>query len=324
MGFFSEIVESILLTEGVPVGKVNDAIDRTYEVEINYRTDGKDEATGKRVIQPVAYGLTKAGNPVIRAFQPYGDTTSKIPSWKFFRLDRIIGWKPKFKQKFTEAPPGMHNADGNFNPNGDKTMSVVYNIAQFGNKKQRPNTQVADNGGPVEKDKLKKKHYSYKDNETIKKLDGLKKQLENPVYISDIIKKDADDKEIQKVGTGPVQKQNTTSQRHISYKDNDAIKKLDGIRKQLEQPTVYAPGYGKKQTQQVQTGPVQKQETASDKLSAIDKELSGDTKQPATSGPVQKTQQLYNVGDKVPQSVLDDWQKEQERRKQNKYGKRFK
>ena len=140
-----------------------------------------------------------------------------------------------------------------------------------------------------EKDKLKKKHYSYKDNETIKKLDGLKKQLENPVYISDIIKKGADDKEIQKVGTGPVQKQNTTSQRHISYKDNDAIKKLDGIRRQLEQPTVYAPGYGKKQTQQVQTGPVQKQETASDKLSAIDKELSGDTKQPATSGPVQKT-----------------------------------
>ena len=69
---------------------------------------------------------------------------------------------------------------------------------------------------------------------------------------------------------------------------------------------------------------MQKQETASDKLSAIDKELSGDTKQPATSGPVQKTQQLYNVGDKVPQSVLDDWQKEQERRKQNKYGKRFK
>ena len=156
MSFFSDIVESILLTEGVPVGKVNDAIDRTYEVEINYRTDGKDNATGKRIIQPVAYGLTKAGNPVIRAFQPYGDTTSKIPSWKFFRLDRIIGWKPKFKQKFTEAPPGMHNAEGNFNPNGDKTMSVVYNIAQFGNKKQRPNTQVADNGGPVEKEKLKK------------------------------------------------------------------------------------------------------------------------------------------------------------------------
>ena len=30
-------------------------------------------------------------------------------------------------------------------------------------------------------------------------------------------------------------------QRYISYKDNDAIKKLDGIRKQLEKPTVYAP-----------------------------------------------------------------------------------
>ena len=144
----------------------------------------------------------------------------------------------------------------------------------------------------------------------------MKKQLENPIYVSDIIKKGADEKEIEKVGTGPVQKQETRPQRYISYKDNDAIQKLNGIRKQLEKPTVYAPGYGKKQTQQVQTGPVQKQETTSDKLSAIDKELSGDTKQPATSGPVQKTQQLYNVGDKVPQSVLDDWQKEREKRKQ--------
>lgn len=316
MGFFSEIVESVLLTEGVPVGKVNDAIDRTYEVEINYRTDGKDEATGKRVIQPVAYGLTKAGNPVIRAFQPYGDTTSKIPSWKFFRLDRIIGWKPKYKSVFREAPPGMHNAEGEFNPNGDKTMSIVYNIAQFGNKPKRPNVQVADNGGPVEKEKIKKKHYSYKDNETLKKLDGLKKQLENPVYISDILKKGADEKEIEQTGTGPIQKQETgpRPQRYISYKDNDAIKKLDGIKKQLENP-VYAPGYGKPKTQ-AQSGPVQKQETASEKLSAISKELDGEVKEPAASGPVQKTsQQLYNVGDKVPQSVLDNWKLEKERRK---------
>ena len=90
MGFFSEIVESLLLTEGVPVGKVNDAIDRTYEVEINYRTDGKDEATGKRVIQPVAYGLTKAGNPVIRAFQPniWRMFTAYMPDITFFKCLR--------------------------------------------------------------------------------------------------------------------------------------------------------------------------------------------------------------------------------------------
>ena len=66
MGFFSEIVESILLTEGVPVGKVNDAIDRTYEVEINYRTDGKDEALKVRVDTSIALNdfYTQDGNLV--------------------------------------------------------------------------------------------------------------------------------------------------------------------------------------------------------------------------------------------------------------------
>lgn len=321
MGFFSDIVESILLTESIPVGKVNDAINRTYEVEINYHTDGKDEATGKRIIQPVAYGLTKAGNPVIRAFQPYGDTTSKIPSWKFFRLDRIASWKPKYKQVFRTPPPGMHEADGTFNPNGDKTMSIVYNIAQFNSTNKNSNIQAGETGGPVEKDKLKKKYYSYKDNETLKKLDGIKKQLDNPVYISDILKKGADDKEIKSIGTGPITKQNTIQPKHISYKDNDALTKLNGIRKQLENPT-YAPGYEKPQIEQPRptTGPVTKLHTVSDKINDIDKELSEPQTQ-ITSGPVQKNQQLYNVGDKVPQSVLDNWNKEQEKRKQKTWEK---
>lgn len=317
MNIFSEIVESVLLTESVPVGKVNDAINRTYEVEINYKTNGENKAMGRRIIQPVAYGLTKAGNPVIRAFQPYGDTTSKIPSWKFFRLDRIISWKPRYKKVFKNAPPDGFNADGNFNPDGDKTMSVVYNIAQFNNTKPQGNTQVANAGGPVGKDKVKKKYYSYKDNETLKKINKLRKQLDNPIYISDILKKGSDEREVEKAGTGPVTKQSKVPKRYYSYKDNDAIKKLDGIRRQLENP-VYAPGYKKPQLQRSQTGPVVKQgETASEKLSTINNELDNISQTQATSGPVQKTQEpLYKVGDKVPQSVLDNWNKEQEKRKQ--------
>lgn len=316
MSFFSDIVDSILLTESVPVGKVNDAINRTYEVEINYHTDGKDEATGNRIIQPVAYGLTKAGNPVIRAFQPYGDTTSKIPSWKFFRLDRISSWKPKYKKVFKSPPPGMHKADGEFNPNGDKTMSIVYNIAQFNNTNKNANLQAGETGGPVEKGKLKKKYYSYKDNETLKKLDGIKKQLDNPIYISDILKKGSN-KDTDNIGTGPITKQNTKPQpKHISYKDNDVLTKLNGIRQQLENPK-YAPGFEKPQAEQPSrptTGPVTKIQTPTEKLNDINKELS-EPQTPITSGPVQKNQQLYQVGDKVPQSVLDDWNKEREKRK---------
>ena len=84
-----EGINRILLSESVSINSVNDAIDTHTRIIINYHTKGEDIATGARIIEVYAYGLTKAGNPVIRAFQPYGDTTSRVPSWKFFRLDRI-------------------------------------------------------------------------------------------------------------------------------------------------------------------------------------------------------------------------------------------
>jgi hypothetical protein len=114
---------------------------------------------------------------------------------------------------------------------------------------------------------------------------------------------------VSKVGTGPIMKQNTSTKPYISYKDNDAIKKLDGIKKQLENPR-YAHGYEKPQPQRPTTGPVMKQQTVTDKLNDIDKELST----PIQNGPIEKNQ-LYKPGDKVPQSVLDDWNKEREKRK---------
>ena len=122
MTLFEKIVNSII-KEDVQIGKINDAINRTYEVKINYQSEN-DNASGERIIQPVAYGLTKAGNPVIRAYQPFGDTQTKVPSWKFFLVSGIQKWKPLFKRVFDYPPEG-------FNPNGDKTMSVVYNIANF-------------------------------------------------------------------------------------------------------------------------------------------------------------------------------------------------
>ena len=129
MSLFSEIVREVL-KEDVDVKSINNAIENTYEVIINYR--GEDgEHTGAREIQPVAYGTTKAGFPVIRAFQPNGDTSSRVPSWKFFRVDRIEGWKPMPEKVFGE-PPGFDQALGRFNPNGDESMSQVFKVASFG------------------------------------------------------------------------------------------------------------------------------------------------------------------------------------------------
>ena len=111
MTLFEEIVAEVL-TEDVNVGKINDAITRSYEVKINYESED-DKASGERIIQPVAYGLTKTGKPVIRAYQPFGDTQTSVPAWKFFLVSGIQSWKPLFKRIFNTPPPG-------FNPNGDK------------------------------------------------------------------------------------------------------------------------------------------------------------------------------------------------------------
>lgn len=125
-----------ILKESVSPQNVIDAIKKRYEVKIRYEADDTPKGKGERIIQPVAYGLTKAGNPVIRAFQPYGDTKTKTPHWKMFRLDRIQGWKGMPKKKFTE-PPGDTGAEGAFNPKGDNTMSTVYVIADFETPKTR-------------------------------------------------------------------------------------------------------------------------------------------------------------------------------------------
>lgn len=181
--FLFEKIISELLNEDVQVGKINDAIAKTYAVKINYHSE-YDDADGDRIIQPVAYGLTKAGKPVIRAYQPLGDTKTKVPSWKFFLVSGIQTWKPLYKQVF-HSPP----AD-NFNPNGDKTMSTVYKVAKFltDPNKNKQNKIEPKTTGPITKGDIEQQHISAKDNPEVKKLEKLRKKLDNPTYISDIIR----------------------------------------------------------------------------------------------------------------------------------------
>lgn len=88
-----------MLIESVSINSITDSIKNLYQVVINYEGDPDHGiAPGKRVIEVYAYGLTKSGNPVIRAYQPYGDTASTVPEWKFFRLDRIKSWSPTYKK----------------------------------------------------------------------------------------------------------------------------------------------------------------------------------------------------------------------------------
>ncbi len=93
MSILGEIlIESQLLNEDVTQA-ITSAISLMKPAYIKYNSGGKEKATGRRLIYPVAYGLSKAGNPVVRAFEPSGDSLRGVPAWKFFRVDRIKWWR---------------------------------------------------------------------------------------------------------------------------------------------------------------------------------------------------------------------------------------
>lgn len=128
-----------VLNEDASPNQVKDAIKNRYKAEIYYY-DPDTKGSDRRIIEPVAYGLSKGKNPVVRAFQPMGDTRSESPEWKMFRLDRIRRWKPLKKNKFDE-PPGPEYSkelqDKKYNPDGDKGMSICYVNADFKRKRMR-------------------------------------------------------------------------------------------------------------------------------------------------------------------------------------------
>lgn len=204
-----------LLTESVSINEINDAIDNHVRIIINYRSKGEDIANGARVIEVYAYGLTKAGNPVIRSWQPYGDTTSRTPAWKFFRLDRITYWKPT-RQVFTEPASVNYKGYGDFNPNGDGSMSVVYKIAKFDGTDNNEISKPINHSSP----KMKYQEVPQQDTavyktDTEKNMARLKQQLDNPIKLSDIKTKQGfkqyNDNNTQKAPSGPRMKHDITS-----------------------------------------------------------------------------------------------------------------
>lgn len=126
------------INESVNIGPVADAIQKRWIVKIKYKVSNDDRfGVEERVIMPVAYGVSKAGNMVLRAYQPMGDTKTKVPHWKLFRLDRIVSWKALRNEIMHSAP----NED--YNPFGDKTMRRVYRNADF-KRSRYTNTALSD------------------------------------------------------------------------------------------------------------------------------------------------------------------------------------
>ena len=151
-----------IINESVSGEEVLDAIHNKRYVRIKY-DDGKPamkgfdkgNPKGSRVILPMAYGTTKAGNPVVRAFQWNGNSRRGAPKWKFFRLDRITSWKP-FRKQFSAPPDDLYNYTGDrgmgsfvdnakfdFNTQGD------IDVARQGDIMAAPKVSVKNTQGPI-------------------------------------------------------------------------------------------------------------------------------------------------------------------------------
>ena len=91
-----------LITEGVSNSVIKDAVTNKHTCDLRYLDDEKLPNGGQvRTIQPVAYGYSKKGNPVIRAYQTSGPSLKvnekgiPLPDWRLFRVDRIKSMIPK-------------------------------------------------------------------------------------------------------------------------------------------------------------------------------------------------------------------------------------
>jgi predicted DNA-binding transcriptional regulator YafY len=92
--------------------------------------DGEDNGgKGLRVIEPFCFGISKAGNTVIRAWEREGAsfTAQKgeqpLPGWRLFRVDRIGSYNVDPRETFNEPRPL-------YNPN-DKGMKSIKLCANF-------------------------------------------------------------------------------------------------------------------------------------------------------------------------------------------------
>ena len=117
-----------LICEVASMDSVIDAIKQKQKVIIFYDGD-EPGGRGLREIEPVCFGVSKAGNKVLRAWDNEGASHTAykgeqpLPGWRLFRLDKILSIKPT-GEIFTQMRP-------NFNPNGDKSMTSVIIISKF-------------------------------------------------------------------------------------------------------------------------------------------------------------------------------------------------
>jgi len=120
-----------LILEVASIDQITDAI-KKRRVCVIYYNGNEPGGLGLRVIEPVAFGYSKRGNPVLRAWDREGAShraylgKKPLPSWRFFRVDKIQFIRPT--QETFDQPRPKYNQDG------DKSMELMIINAKFDNE----------------------------------------------------------------------------------------------------------------------------------------------------------------------------------------------
>lgn len=126
--------QALLLTEGVSQNDINYAIDNRVWVNFTYDDNTESAEKGKRYVAIYVYGLSKAGNPIFRGYQLYGKSKTLVPTWKTFRLDRVINWTPTFAQFWSPIEKLGPSGAPAYRTDGDDAMKIIYNQVDFSKK----------------------------------------------------------------------------------------------------------------------------------------------------------------------------------------------
>jgi len=117
-----------LLVENANKEEVIRSINEKRIVVIKYDSE-EPEGKGFRKIEPVAFGRSKSGNMIIRAYQVAGKSLSYVtkntpkPGWRTFRIDKILTFDVQ-NATFNKKRPG-------YNTKGDRDMTNIITIAKF-------------------------------------------------------------------------------------------------------------------------------------------------------------------------------------------------
>ena len=177
-----------VLNESVDFNDVLRAIRGKKYVELYYddtKPSNNGNPRGRRIIMPLAIGLTKAGNPVVRAYQINGgNSRTGAPDYVFCRLDRVVGWREM--NKTFSAPP-----DDRYNYNGDMSMSRMdanadfdfstqgdLDVARLKNMANGPKVAAKNAQGPIGASQQRKKNV-YTSQPNSKKYDMIRQNIDN-------------------------------------------------------------------------------------------------------------------------------------------------